>query len=78
MAIRIDVTSEGRIEVMRPREDARAVFMYFDDLDRAMLITRYLVSRDRAEARGERFVSQFEKEARAIYEQYLTECENGK
>ena len=68
MTMRIEVQPDCRIEVMRPNGNA-SKFLYFAELDRAMIVIRFLIRQDLAEAAGNVFTSQATREARRAFKQ---------
>jgi hypothetical protein len=65
MAIRIEVTPDAKIEILRsPVNGGRPRFLTINGEERAMRIIRYLLERDIRAAKAERFVPEFEKECK--------------
>lgn len=72
MAIRIEVTPDGNIEIMRtPVGGGPARFVEVEDEQKAYGIIRYLVRREIRAVRAERFVPEFEKECKQAQAELL-------
>lgn len=69
MTLRISVTADLKIEIMRPRIGLRSQFLAYPSADRALIVIEFLLKREIEKARGERFVPQIKKEARQAFKQ---------
>jgi hypothetical protein len=66
MTLRIEIQPDLSIEIMRPRGD-HSQFLSYSNLDSAMIVIKYFIRRDLAQASGERFTSQATMEARKAF-----------
>lgn len=68
MSLRIEVQADGTIEIMRPRGN-RSQFVYYPNLESALIVIKYFIRQDLARALDEMFESQLVREARRAFNQ---------
>jgi hypothetical protein len=69
MAFSVYILEDGGIEITRPIEGKKTRFAVYGRIESALIVIKYLIRKDREEARGNQFVPQFVKEARLAFKQ---------
>jgi hypothetical protein len=67
MAFRVDVIEDQVIEVMRSRENRKPKRYYFGALDSAVSAIRFLIKKDLAKAKAEKFEPEIIREGRKAF-----------